>query len=184
MVSQTSIGLGNRHATNIAFSRNLADLGSFKQSLSVEAGTQQFSQDAAKLNRAHLLYLAAADLNMGKVHFDLDITALRQHPYSPHPVEDGALSSRFPLDANTNPRDVKATENRIQFNAGIDQALSIGKWVTLISLGRSENRNTRGYLRADFAVDGITWLDREVTVINGVRFIGSTLWTDFEALSQ
>jgi len=31
---------------------------------------------------------------------------------------------------------------------------------------------------------GITWLDREVTVINGVRFIGSTLWTDFEALSQ
>ena len=156
MVSQASIGLGNRHTTNIALSRNLADLGLFKQSLGVEAATQQFSQDAAKLNRAHLLYRAAADLNMGKVHFDLDITALRQHPYSPHPVEDGALSSRFPLDANANPLDVKATENRTQFNAGIDQELSIGKWVTLISLGRSENRNTRGYLRADFAVDGIT----------------------------
>ncbi len=29
---------------------------------------------------------------------------------------------------------------------------------------------------------GITWLDREVMVIDGVRFIGSTLWSDFDAL--
>ncbi|HJV71038.1 metallophosphoesterase [Ideonella sp.] len=31
---------------------------------------------------------------------------------------------------------------------------------------------------------GITWLEREVLVIDGVRFIGTTLWTDFEALAQ
>jgi Calcineurin-like phosphoesterase len=31
---------------------------------------------------------------------------------------------------------------------------------------------------------GIIWLDREVLVIDGVRFIGATLWTDFAALSQ
>lgn len=30
---------------------------------------------------------------------------------------------------------------------------------------------------------GITWLEREVLVIDGVRFIGTTLWTDFEALA-
>jgi len=29
---------------------------------------------------------------------------------------------------------------------------------------------------------GITWLEREVTVIEGVRFVGTTLWSDFEAL--
>lgn len=29
---------------------------------------------------------------------------------------------------------------------------------------------------------GITWLEREVTTIGGVRFVGTTLWTDFEAL--
>jgi predicted phosphodiesterase len=28
----------------------------------------------------------------------------------------------------------------------------------------------------------ITWLDREVVVLDGVRFVGTTLWTDFEAL--
>ena len=29
---------------------------------------------------------------------------------------------------------------------------------------------------------GITWLEREVKVLNGVRFVGTTLWTDFDAL--
>ena len=30
---------------------------------------------------------------------------------------------------------------------------------------------------------GILWLDREVLVIDGVRFIGTTLWSDFDALA-
>lgn len=29
---------------------------------------------------------------------------------------------------------------------------------------------------------GITWLEREVVTLAGVRFVGTTLWTDFEAL--
>src|SRR4051794_35166571 len=29
---------------------------------------------------------------------------------------------------------------------------------------------------------GITWLEREVLVLDGVRFIGTTLWADFDAL--
>lgn len=31
---------------------------------------------------------------------------------------------------------------------------------------------------------GITWLDEEVLEISGVRFIGTTLWTDFESLAR
>ncbi|MFO1337009.1 MAG: metallophosphoesterase [Burkholderiaceae bacterium] len=30
---------------------------------------------------------------------------------------------------------------------------------------------------------GITWLEREVLVIDGVRFVGTTLWSDFDALA-
>ena len=30
---------------------------------------------------------------------------------------------------------------------------------------------------------GIVWLDRSVQVLQGVRFVGSTLWTDFDALT-
>jgi predicted phosphodiesterase len=29
---------------------------------------------------------------------------------------------------------------------------------------------------------GITWLEREVLVLSGVRFVGTTLWSDFDAL--
>ena len=31
---------------------------------------------------------------------------------------------------------------------------------------------------------GIIWLEREVRVIEGLRFVGTTLWADFEALAQ
>lgn len=39
-------------------------------------------------------------------------------------------------------------------------------------------------LRASCARLGIEWLDRETLVIGGVRFIGTTLWSDFDALAQ
>lgn len=156
MVDQASVGLGSRNTVSLGLSRNLSTTGPFKQSLNFDASTQQFSQDASKLNRAHVLYRAAADLSIGKVHFDLDATMLRQRPYSPHPVEDSALSRRFPLDANANPLDAKADENRVQFNLGIDKDLTYGKWVTLLSLAHADNRNIRGFLRPDFADDGVT----------------------------
>lgn len=37
-------------------------------------------------------------------------------------------------------------------------------------------------LRATCERLGITWLEREVVTIAGVRFVGTTLWSDFEAL--
>ena len=31
---------------------------------------------------------------------------------------------------------------------------------------------------------GMVWLERETTVLQGVRFVGTTLWSDFDALAQ
>jgi predicted phosphodiesterase len=42
---------------------------------------------------------------------------------------------------------------------------------------------TRTRLQALCAELGITWLDQEVVHIGGVRFLGTTLWTDFEAFA-
>ncbi|WP_288381827.1 metallophosphoesterase [uncultured Massilia sp.] len=39
-------------------------------------------------------------------------------------------------------------------------------------------------LRATCAQLGIEWLDRETVVIDHVRFIGTTLWSDFDALAM
>ena len=38
-------------------------------------------------------------------------------------------------------------------------------------------------LRAVCETLGIEWLDREVIIIEGVRFVGATLWADFDALA-
>ena len=46
-----------------------------------------------------------------------------------------------------------------------------------------EHGETGERLRALCAELGITWLDREAVVVDGVRFLGTTLWTDFEALA-
>ncbi len=156
MINHASVALGSHKTMNIAVSNNLSALGSYKQSLNLDVGTQQFSQAASKLSRVHVLYRGSADLDIGRVHIDLDATALRQKPYSPHPVEEGVLTHRIPLDANANPQDAKADENRVQLNIGIDKELAFGKWVALFSLAHSENRNIRGYLRPEFEDDGVT----------------------------
>jgi len=103
-----------------------------------------------------MLYRAAGDTYLGKLHFDLDAVMLRQDPYSPHPVEDNVLSPRFPLDANINPRDARQDQNRVQFNAGLTRSLGFGEWNTTLSIDHSDGHNTRGFLRDDFADDGVT----------------------------
>ena len=40
-----------------------------------------------------------------------------------------------------------------------------------------------GRLRETCERLGMVWLERETVVLQGVRFVGSTLWTDFDALS-
>jgi predicted phosphodiesterase len=43
---------------------------------------------------------------------------------------------------------------------------------------------THARLRATCERLGITWLEREVLTVDGVRFIGTTLWSDFDAIAQ
>jgi len=154
--STASVGVGTRSTAMASFSTNLADFGAFKQSISANASTQEFSQDRSGVDRGHVLYRAAGDTDLGKLHFDLDGTILRQDPYSPHPREGGVLSPRFPLDANVNPTDARGDTNRIQFNAGLDRDVGFGNWVTTFSVDHSDSHNTRGFLREDFADDGET----------------------------
>jgi predicted phosphodiesterase len=47
-----------------------------------------------------------------------------------------------------------------------------------------EYDDTYARLRATCATLGIEWLDRETIVIDHVRFVGTTLWADFDALAS
>ena len=154
--SEAQVGLGSRNSGIATISTNLSDWGVFKQSLSMNVETHDYSQDDSGMSKVHLLYRNSAQTDSGKIHFDLDATALRQDPFSPHPREGTELSPRFPLDANVNPSDAKQNTDRIQFNAGYDHRLSFGDWVTTFSLDHSDSTNIRGFLREDFAEDGET----------------------------
>jgi len=154
--SRATVGVGTRSAGMASISTNLGDWGAFKQSISANASTQEFSQDRSGVDRGHVLYRAAGDTDIGKLHFDIDGTVLRQDPYSPHPREGNELTPRFPLDANINPTDARRDQNRLQFNAGLQHEIGIGEWVTTFSVDHSDGHNTQGFLREDFADDGET----------------------------
>ena len=61
--SEASIGIGSHQSVNVGVATNLPTVAGFKQSVYFDASKQAFSQQDAKLNRAHMLYRAAADLD-------------------------------------------------------------------------------------------------------------------------
>jgi iron complex outermembrane recepter protein len=150
--SQPTRGLieaGTLDSGRAAFATNLST-GPFAQSLLGSVERRGFSQDRSKLARAHLLYRAATDLGGGRLHFDFDATKLEQDPYSPHPVDEEGLNPAFPRDANVNPRDAAADQDRLQANLGYETKIGGVSWSTILSGARTWARNIRGFLREDF----------------------------------
>lgn len=147
---------GTRASFHAAFASNLPSLGDIAQSIVSSAETRDTAQQRGGFDREHLLYRAAADMGIGRVRFDLDLTRLGQSPYSPHPREGTGLTSRFPLDANVNPTDARGDQDRAQSILGLTSQLGQVEWQTTASVVQTWSRNTRGYLRPDFAADGVT----------------------------
>ncbi len=141
--------LGTRDSGRAAFATNLST-GSFGQSLLASIERRGFSQNRSKLERGHLLYRAATDLGGGRLHFDVDATKLEQDPFSPHPLDEEGLNPAFPRDANANPRDAAADQDRLQANLGYGTKIGGASWSTILSGARTWAHNIRGFLREDF----------------------------------
>ncbi|MGZ8362391.1 MAG: TonB-dependent receptor [Caulobacteraceae bacterium] len=148
-----SAGTQDKAATWATF--NLPQLGDLGQTLSLRAETSGFSQERSGYDRFHGLYRLGGETALGRMHFDLDGVILRQDPYSPHPREGSGLSIRLPLDSNINPTDARADQDRVQATLGLDRDLAGGVWSTTLSASHSRSSNTRGFLREDFADDGV-----------------------------
>ncbi|HEX8233917.1 MAG TPA: TonB-dependent receptor [Caulobacteraceae bacterium] len=137
-------------------STDLPAMGDLAQSIALRAETTSFKQDRSGFDRFHGLYRLGGDTPLGRVRLDLDGVVLRQEPYSPHPREGSGLSTRFPRDANVNPTDARQDQDRIQLNLGLERDLGAARWVTTASAAYTSSRNTRGFLREEFADDGVT----------------------------
>lgn len=154
--SRVSFSAGTHDQLSLAVSGNFDARGAIKHSYLFDADARKFSQDRSSVKRVHGLYRAADQTPAGQLTLDVDLTSLRQEPYSPHPREGDVLTTRFSLDANTNPSDAREDLNRYQANLGLTQHVALGEWISKLSLAHTEGDNTRGFLRGDFATDGVT----------------------------
>ncbi|MEP7044580.1 MAG: TonB-dependent receptor, partial [Dokdonella sp.] len=155
--AQLDFGIGSRGSAHIAVALPLSDANAaWQQSLLLDADKQELRPKRADWDREHLLYRGAGDVGAGKFSIDLDFTSLHQDPTSPHPRDDDGLVTRLPLDANDNPRGAEQNEDRGQVALGYVLPTGLGDWSTRLAIADSSATNIRGFLREDFADDGIT----------------------------
>jgi len=155
--ARVEIGVGSRGSAHVALALPMSDSkAAWQQSLLVDGDKRELTGDRAGFDRAHMLYRGAANLGGGDFTMDLDATQVRQQPGGPHPVENGVLTPRVPLDANDNPLGAKNNENRAQLAFGYAHATGLGEWTTRLAIAATNDSNVRGFLRQDFADDGVT----------------------------
>ena len=155
--SHVEVGVGSRGSAHVALALPLSDdPASWQQSLLIDADKRELTGDRTGFDRVHVLYRGAGNVGSGDFTLDLDATQVHQRPGSPHPVENGMLSSRVPLDANDNPLGAKNDENRTQLALGYVRSTGIGEWTTRFAAAATNDSNVRGFLRPDFADDGVT----------------------------
>ena len=155
--TQATLGIGSRGTVTASLALPLArNPAGMSASLLLDGEKQELKPDRSDYNRFHGLYRLAGDVAEGRFTLDLDGSAVRQDPASPHPREGRTLTDRFPLDANINPSDGRIDENRVQLALGYVQNTSLGEWTTKFAAAQSDTDSTRGFLRADFADDGET----------------------------
>jgi len=154
--ARVEAGVGSRGSARIAATMPLSDANAaWRQSLLFDADTVELSGDRTGWDRAHLLYRGAGQVGGGELTLDVDGNLVRQDPTSPHPREGRELSPRVPLDANDNPRGAKQDEDRGQLALGYIVPTGVGDWSTRLAYARSVGDNVKGFLREDFADDGI-----------------------------
>ena len=155
--TRVDVGVGSRGSARISAAVPLSDAGaSWRQSILFDADTVDLSVDRAGWDRAHLLYRGAGEVGAGTFTVDADGMFLDQQPTSPVPRQGPQLSPLVPDDANVNPRGAKQNEDRGQLSLGYQMPTEIGEWSTRLAYARAVGDNVRGFLRQDFAIDGVT----------------------------
>jgi outer membrane receptor protein involved in Fe transport len=128
-----------------------ASEGGFASSLLTDFDRQGFSADRTAFDRAHALFRTSGQLGGGTFGMDIDGSVVNQTPASPHPVEDGVLTARFPLDANINPSDARLDEIRTQIAFNYRHDTGLGEFASRLSFARTDGEVTKGFLRPDFS---------------------------------
>lgn len=113
-----------------------------RQSIAASFDRHGFKDDRTSFDRGHVLYRGESALGGGTLRFDLDGTALRQDPNSPHPRVGTTLSPDVAIGTNFNPSDAKIDQNRVHGVIGFETK----DWTATLALTRSTFDIIRGFL--------------------------------------
>jgi len=154
---EVQLRTGSRDGRAVSLIHDLPETGGiWRHSVMMEAEQQDGSVERSGYQSVHALYRGGATLGKTALGMDLDLQSVDQDPASPHPREGKELSPRFPRDANVNPSDARLDEDRARLALRATTPTALGEWESRLALTRVENRNIRGFLREDFAGDGVT----------------------------
>ncbi|HZP11342.1 MAG TPA: TonB-dependent receptor [Nevskiaceae bacterium] len=148
-----SVGGGSYGSAFGSGNTSLPAMGPFKQSLAANIERRKFSVDREDYERYHLFYRGTADLGVGRLRIDGDISLVPQTPANVI-FRNGAQlrTDILPVDANHNPSDAKLDQDRYHLVVGFDSDVGVGQWSTSVAFTRTFDDIMRGFLR-DYAPD-------------------------------
>ncbi len=120
-------------------------MASWKSRLTADLERRGFQDDRTSYSRGHTLWRSERSVNGVRTAFGADLNLLRQSPASPSPRQ-GSSISMVPLDANYNPANAFANENRMAFSFDHSRPLKETQWSTSASYTFSGQRQFRGFL--------------------------------------
>lgn len=146
-----SLSGGSHGSYALAGVANLPSTDTYRQSLAVNLERRGYSVDRQDYQRAHAYYRGEADLAGGRLYIDADMSRLNQRPGNVI-FRNGARlrTDIIPLDANHNPSDARASQDRAQLNLRLERGTALGAWSTTLSVTGTHDRILRGFLR-DYA---------------------------------
>jgi iron complex outermembrane receptor protein len=145
---------GSYSSGAVAVTTPLPAAGAVRQSITGDLTRTGYRDDRTEFNRAHALYRLSGPAGPGRYRLDVDVTALRQDPASPHPREGQDLTDLVPLDANNNPADARLDQNWFHLVGGYESDFHGGSWAATLSVTRTTQDTSRGFLLTDPVIDG------------------------------
>jgi iron complex outermembrane receptor protein len=149
--NEIDLAYGSYGSVHASASSVLPQVGSYRQSVAIDAQNLGFADTREVVANEGFLYRGALDLGSGTLRIDADLTFVRDIPPSPVLRSGASLSVLTPINANFNPADARIDENKYHLAVGYSQPTTWGSWDTLVSYAYSAITDVRAFLHPDFS---------------------------------
>jgi iron complex outermembrane receptor protein len=127
----------------------LPKVGEYQQSLVIDGQNLGFADAREVVSNEHALYRGSVPLGPGTLHFDAELTLVRDKPPSPIIRDGAALTTLTPINSNFNPADGRIDEDKYRAAVGYSAPTAWGTWDSLVSFAYSDVTDIRAFPHPD-----------------------------------